>query len=714
MKKRLSIILTVLVCVLSGLFFFLIPQEAQIVRSDTEKKVAAALEPVGGLLYYVNTTSDTIVANACANGVAGCSLRGAIQVANSSAGTDGIEFDLPPGSVINLTQALPDVTGSVDIAGPGPNLLTVRRSTVADYRIFNVTTTVIVNFSGLTISNGSSSLGGGIQNNSGTVNIVNCAFSDNRANTAGGIFNNTGTVNVTNSTFTNNAGTDAGYFGGGSGGGIYNNVGTVNVTSSTFIGNSGLDGGGIYNKNTGTVSVINSTFSGNQVISAGGGLCNDGVMSVTSSTLSGNFAGTMSDPGVGGGIASRIGTVNIKSSISALNTGGSSPDVFGAFASFGFNLIGKNDGSTGITAATDQRGTIALPLNPLLDPAGPQNNGGLTRTIALLSNSPAIDKGTSSGLTTDQRGAGFPRTIDHPAVANAAGGNGTDAGAFERGGRSTFDFDGDAKTDIGIFRPAGAASEWWINRSSTGVTFALVFGASTDRITPADYTGDGKSDIAFFRPSTGQWFVLRSEDFSFFALPFGTNGDVPVPADYDADGKADFAVFRPSNSNWFLSQSSGAPTRIFQFGATGDVPVVSDYDGDGKADVGIFRNAGGAAQWWINRSTAGLLALQFGNATDKAVQGDYTGDGKTDIAIWRPSTGQWFIVRSEDLSFFGFPFGTNGDVPSPGDYDGDGKFDPAVFRPSNATWFIARTTAGTQIVQFGANGDRPIPNAYVP
>ncbi|HUR98350.1 MAG TPA: VCBS repeat-containing protein, partial [Pyrinomonadaceae bacterium] len=277
-----------------------------------------------------------------------------------------------------------------------------------------------------------------------------------------------------------------------------------------------------------------------------------------------------------------------------------------------------------------------------------------------------------------------------------------------------FDFDGDGKTDIGIFRPAGAASEWWINRSSTGQTFALQFGAAADKIAPADYTGDGKTDVAFFRPSSGQWFVLRSEDFSFFALPFGAGGDVPVPADYDADGKADFAVFRASSSTWFISQSSGASTRILQFGTAGDQPVVADYDADGKADVGIVRPAAGGAEWWIDRSTAGLLAMQFGANTDKAVPGDYTGDGKADVAIWRPSTGQWLIVRSEDSSFYGFPFGMGSDVPAPGDYDGDGKFDGAVFRPSSATWFIGRTTGGTQIVQFGANGDRPIPNSFVP
>ncbi|HEX6124354.1 MAG TPA: hypothetical protein VFZ23_03200, partial [Pyrinomonadaceae bacterium] len=83
------------------------------------------------------------------------------------------------------------------------------------------------------------------------------------------------------------------------------------------------------------------------------------------------------------------------------------------------------------------------------------------------------------------------------------------------------------------------------------------------------------------------------------------------------------------------------------------------------------------------------------------------------VALWRPSTGEWFILRSEDTTFYSAPFGTNGDIPAPGDYDGDGRFDVTVFRPSAATWFSQRTTAGTLIVQFGVVGDMPIPNAYV-
>jgi cytochrome c peroxidase len=272
-----------------------------------------------------------------------------------------------------------------------------------------------------------------------------------------------------------------------------------------------------------------------------------------------------------------------------------------------------------------------------------------------------------------------------------------------------FDFDGDSKTDIAIFRPSGG--EWWVNRSGNGSTFVAQFGASTDKIVPADYTGDGKADIAVWRPSDGNWFVLRSEDFSFYAFPFGTTGDIPAPADYDADGKADAAVFRPSNGVWFIFGSSG-PTRIEQFGSPGDVPVAADYDGDNKADLAIYRPAVG--QWWVNRSTAGVLAVTFGTSTDEPTQGDFTGDGKADVAFWRPSNGVWYVLRSEDLSFYGFPFGTNGDIPAPGDYDGDGKFDATVFRPSNAVWFSQRTTAGTLIQQFGSTGDLPVANAFVP
>lgn len=605
------------------------------------------------LPIIVGNTSDTVVAGACtqSGNAADCSLRGAIHQANAGSSNSVIRFGLScPGGActIFLTGALPTITAPLSIVGPGVDKLTVRPTPGGQFNILSVNAPgSSVTITGLTISNGVSAGGsGGISNAFGTLNVINCTISGNQAVTVAGGIGNNDTLNVVNSTITGNQA--------GAGGGIYN-LGSLNVTNSTISHNNASTGGGIYSS----------------------------------------------------------GTAHVKSSIIALNTGPTSgPDVNGDFISAGFNLIGKRDGSIGFNIlATDQRGTIAAPLDPMLHPLILQDNGGTTRTIALLPGSPAIDKGTSNGLTgvltNDQRGF-YRRTFDNTGVPNAAGGDGTDIGAFEVQSRAPADFDGDYKTDIGIFRPAPA--EWWIYRSSSGVTFATQFGATTDKLTPGDFTGDGKTDIAFWRPSTGFWFVLRSEDLTFFAFPWGTAGDIPAPADYTGDGRTDAAVFRPSAGSWFIVTFS--QTITVTFGANGDIPVPGDYDGDGVVDVAIYRPSVG--QWWITRWTGGVLATTFGNSNDKPVQGDYTGDGKCDIAFWRPSTGQWFVLRSEDFSFFSFTFGMNGDIPAPGDYDGDGRHDATVFRPSNATWFSQQTTAGTLIQQFGVNGDRPIPSVFVP
>ena len=341
-----------------------------------------------------------------------------------------------------------------------------------------------------------------------------------------------------------------------------------------------------------------------------------------------------------------------------------------------------------ISLSTDGGQTFPTTLS-----ASTPNNGSATVTIPNVQTSTARIKVEAVGnIFFDISDANF--TINQVAAPS---------------NEPPFDFDGDNKTDISIFRPSGG--EWWYQKSSDNSVAALQFGTASDRQVPGDYTGDNKADFAFWRPSTGEWFVLRSEDFSFYAFPFGSTGDIPVPGDYDGDNKTDAAVFRPSNNTWYIQNSSGGVT-IQGFGTTGDQPVVADYDGDSKSDIAIFRPS--VSEWWILRSTAGLFAVQFGTTGDKPVQGDYTGDGKADVAIWRPSNGNWTILRSEDLSFFAFPWGATSDTPTPGDYDGDGKFDAAVFRPANSTWYIQRTTAGNLIQGFGQAGDVPLPSVYIP
>lgn len=275
------------------------------------------------------------------------------------------------------------------------------------------------------------------------------------------------------------------------------------------------------------------------------------------------------------------------------------------------------------------------------------------------------------------------------------------------------DFDGDLKSDVSIFRPD--AGLWYYLNSSNGSAGGVAFGAPGDIPVPGDFDGDGKTDTAVFRPADGVWHLLTKAGV-YTSRAFGSSGDVPVAADYNNDGKTDLAVFRPSNSTWYIANSDSQGTYTYvQFGQAGDKPAPADYDGDGKADIAVFRPAGATGtEWWVQKSSGGVFATQFGVSTDQAVPVDFTGDGKADVAFWRPSTGEWFILRSEDLTYYAFPFGTTGDVAAPGDFDGDGKADPAVFRPSNAVWYMLRSLAGFTAVQFGLTGDRPVENAYLP
>ena len=282
--------------------------------------------------------------------------------------------------------------------------------------------------------------------------------------------------------------------------------------------------------------------------------------------------------------------------------------------------------------------------------------------------------------------------------------------------RVWMDFDGDQKTDVAVFRPTGGSggAEWWYLNSGSSGYGAAGFGSSTDVPVPADFTGDGITDIAFFRPSTGFWFVIRSEDSSYYAFPFGASGDIPVAADFDGDGKGDYAVYRPANGLWFILRSSNGAVDSIPFGTSGDRPAVADYDADGKADVAVWRpNGGSGGEWWLYRSKDGVLGIAFGSSTDQPVPGDYTGDGKADVAFFRPSNGTWYILRSDDFSFYGFPFGSNGDVAAPGDYDNDKRFDAAVYRPTASTWFINQSTDGFRAASFGVATDRPLPSTIV-
>jgi Domain of unknown function (DUF5122) beta-propeller/FG-GAP-like repeat len=56
--------------------------------------------------------------------------------------------------------------------------------------------------------------------------------------------------------------------------------------------------------------------------------------------------------------------------------------------------------------------------------------------------------------------------------------------------------------------------------------------------TSFDFDGDGRADISVYRPGSGFWYILKPNS-SYSAAQLGDANDKLVPADYDGDGKTD-------------------------------------------------------------------------------------------------------------------------------------------------------------------------------
>ncbi|MBP9902431.1 MAG: hypothetical protein KBH45_13285 [Verrucomicrobia bacterium] len=283
----------------------------------------------------------------------------------------------------------------------------------------------VSNASSMTIANttfqNNRATNGGALFSAGDMTITHCLLSQNQAGNGGAIYN-TGTLGLDSVNISNNV-AQAGYASSG-GGGIYN-TGALTISKSIFVGNtatgelssqSASSGhGGALSSFSGSVGITNSTFYQNTAIGGlgngyGGAVhVNTGYCALNNCTVTDNLSklGALGNTnvwaGFAGGIANANGTVLLLNTIVASNSASTHwPDLNGVFVSNGFNLIGNNQGATGLSIFDFQN--VAANLGTL------QNNGGSTLTCAPLQGSFAIGSGTSIGApTTDQRGVPRPQ-----------------------------------------------------------------------------------------------------------------------------------------------------------------------------------------------------------------------------------------------------------------------------------------------------------------
>jgi hypothetical protein len=201
------------------------------------------------------------------------------------------------------------------------------------------------------------------------------------------------------------------------GGAIYDN-GKLKMNGCTLTGNTAISSGGAIFIGGGlsqTGVLVNCTLTGNQS-AQGGAIGNGRNLTLVHVTICKNTTTSASFGCVGGLYAGSGSTTTLTNTIIAGNTYRYLPsDVFAAVplqSSSGYNLIGSGgsgglkDGVNGniVLAYDAQWGDVDIRLGNLAD------NGGPTKTMALLPGSIAIELGVAvPGVNQDQRGN--PRTI---------------------------------------------------------------------------------------------------------------------------------------------------------------------------------------------------------------------------------------------------------------------------------------------------------------
>jgi predicted outer membrane repeat protein len=367
-----------------------------------------------------------------------------LVIDQQGAGTTGVGVHTEPGTRVRMDNV--QIVNCVTTGNGGGILnqgeMTLANSLVGSNRassangggIFNENAASLTLEATRLRSNTARADGGAIYSR-GRVLMRQSAILSSSATRGGAIFQEAGATRMADSTIVANKASDRG-------GGAFVRAGALEMTRSTAEGNTaGVSGGALWNSPGGTMSLVNSTLSGNRAQNHGGGVYNDrGRINAYSITISANAADSDNDgSGQGGGIWNAAGgAVAVIDTVLAGNTRRlAAPirsDCSGQVRSLGYTLLGTNAGCGFISAAGDQVGTPATPINPMVAPLA--GNGGPTRTHALLAGSPAIDRGNPAGcrdpggalLATDQRGPGYPRTKD-------GNGDGTaicDVGAFER------------------------------------------------------------------------------------------------------------------------------------------------------------------------------------------------------------------------------------------------------------------------------------------
>jgi hypothetical protein len=444
--------------------------------------------------------------------------------------------------------------------------------------------------------------GGGIVHTGTLLTIADSTISHNSTNGNGGGLWSRGSFGqtiLTNTTITNNSAE-------GTGGGISFNDRQFKLLEVTVSGNtSGVDGGGIHawGDYRSTSTIENSTIDNNWTAGDGGGVSLK-YTSILNSTISGNSA-----DGSGGGVFIYFGYQQelAHSTITDNRADANSDGVGrgGGVFSTGYQEIdhaivaGNHDNSgraRDLAGWIDSKHSLIGFGEEFLEPLA--DNGGSTKTHALLPGSPAIEGGRIeifSGVDGipefDQRGVSFARIYGYYIDIGAYEYQPTDGGLD-----GDFDLDGDIDgRDL---------LTWQRNMGSSGPQISKSHG---------DATGDGDVD---------------ANDLAVWQATYGK---------YPAPGIVAALNVESEDSFGWLADS----------GITSLAAMVPDNDSDDKPSVELLDQVFAGAE----QDSAEATPTSFGKVGTDGLPSQITKRSTVDREAWFTELGDWRSVGSKSLDF---------------------------------------------------------------
>ncbi len=169
-----------------------------------------------------------------------------------------------------------------------------------------------------------------------------------------------------------------------------------------------------------------------------------------------------------------------------------------------------------------------------------------------------------------------------------------------------------------------------------------------------DWDGDGRTDLGVFDPRRHAFELLlgRVDGVPDLRIPVATWRPwlLPVTGDWNGDGRDDLGVFDRYGRRFSLLAADGAVTRVMQLSGRRScflLPFAGDFDGDGTDELGVYDPHDRTVHLLRAKANGGrdlVLRVSERSRDLRPLPIDLDGDGRDDLGLYDRKAGRIAVL----------------------------------------------------------------------